>query len=88
MKPIKKLVAVTGKYTDRNGQEKSQYTTCGKLLARDDGSMCVKIDTIPVGFTGWLNCYDLDDRKQAPAQQAQPPQAPQQQPDLDDDIPF
>ena len=87
MKPIKNLVAVTGKYTDRNGQEKNQYTPCGKLLARDDGSMCVKIDSIPVGFTGWLNCYDLDDRKQeqkpAPAQQA-----PQQQPAFDDDIPF
>ena len=88
MKPIKKLVAVTGKYTDRNGQEKSQYTTCGKLLARDDGSMCVKIDTIPVGFTGWLNCYDLDDRKQS-QKPAPAHQAPQQQPDFDnEDLPF
>ena len=68
MKPVKKAVANVGKYTDRSGQEKNRYFTVGKLLQRDDGSHCLKLDAMPVGeFDGWINFYDLDeDRQQAP----------------------
>jgi len=65
MKAIKKAVANIGKYTDKNGQEKNQYLTVGKLLQREDGSMCLKLDSIPVNFTGWLSFYDLDENRQA-----------------------
>lgn len=87
MKKIKKAVATVGKYTDRNGQEKTRYLTVGGLFKREDGSACMKLDTVPVGpdFNGWINFYDLDDQEQKPQQ------APQQQPDpagIDDDIPF
>ena len=62
MKPIKKIVAVTGKYKDRQtGQEKNQYVRAGTLFQRDDGSLCIKLDSLPLGeFNGWLNCYELD----------------------------
>lgn len=78
MKRIKKAVATVGKYTDRNGQEKNRYLTVGGMFKRDDGSVCMKLDTVPVGpdFNGWISFYDLDDQQQAqqPAQQApQPP---------------
>lgn len=63
MKPIKKAVTTTGKYTDRSGNEKNQYLTIGKLLQRDDGSTCLKIDAIPVNFSGWVNFYDLDENR-------------------------
>lgn len=71
MKRIKKLVATVGKYTDNQGQEKNRYQTVGSMFKRDDGTFALKIDCIPVGeFNGWLGVYDLDERKQAPQQQA------------------
>ena len=92
MTPVKKIVANVGKYTDRNGQEKNRYVTCGKLLKRDDGSLCAKIDGLPVGgeWNGWLNFYDIDDT-QRPAQQAPAPVAqvaPAAGGFVDDDVPF
>jgi len=65
MRAIKKAVATIGKYTDKTGAEKNQYLTVGKLLEREDGSLCLKLDAIPVNFTGWLSFYDLDENRQA-----------------------
>ena len=73
MKQFKKVVATIGKYTDANGQEKNRYHTVGKAFIRDDKSVSIKVDAMPVGpeFSGWLNLYDLDeDRPQS--QPAQP----------------
>lgn len=85
MKQFKKVVATVGKYTDANGQEKNRYVTVGKAFVRDDKSVSIKVDAMPVGpeFSGWLNLYDLDDeqpRKAAPA--------PAMAPVTDDDLPF
>ena len=85
MKQFKKVVASNGKYTDANGQEKNRYITVGKAFLRDDKSVCIKLDSVPVGgeFNGWLNLYDLDeDRQQAPAA------APAPAAKADDDLPF
>lgn len=84
MKQFKKVVASNGKYTDANGNEKNRYITVGKAFLRDDKSVTIKIDAMPVGpeFNGWLNLYDLDeDRQQAPA----PAPAPKAD---DTDLPF
>ena len=93
MKRIKKAVATVGKYTDRNGHEKNQYMTVGTLMQRDDGSLCLKMDALPLGdFNGWLNFYDLDENRQQNNQQgmAQARQAAEPVPDNfpSDDIPF
>lgn len=62
MKKIKD--AVYGeKYTDRDGNEKTRYTNVGSLLERDDGSMTLKLESIPVGFNGWINFYDPKPRE-------------------------
>ena len=85
MKQWKKVVASNGKYTDAQGNEKNRYFTVGRAFIRDDKSITVKIDAMPVGneFSGWLNFYDLDeDRQQKPA--AQPVPAPAD----DTDLPF
>ena len=82
MKRIKKAVAVVGKYTNSNGEEKNQYATLGALFKRDDGSVCLKLDTVPVGeFNGWVNFYDFEERQQ---QAAPPPQDNFE----DSDLPF
>lgn len=86
-KAVKKLVTTTGKYINKQGEEKNSYHTMGKMLKRDDGSFYLKIDSMPVNFSGWVNIYDLDEERQAPA----PAPVPQQQPavvDYEDDIPF
>lgn len=85
MKQFKKIVAANGKYTDAAGQEKTRYVTVGKAFMRDDNSVTLKIDSMPVGgeWNGWLNLYDLDDGQQAkPAQAAPAPSVPET------DIPF
>lgn len=89
MKPIKKAVANVGKYTDRSGKEKNQYLTCGKLLQREDGSLCLKMDAVPVGWNGWLSFYDLDENRKEQAQEgiAQARQAAVPD-DFNDSIPF
>lgn len=95
MRAIKKAVANIGKYTDKNGQEKTQYLTVGKLLQRDDGSMCLKLDSIPVNFNGWLSFYDLDENRQAQNEQgmaqaraAAAPAPPQYDEFQDESLPF
>ena len=85
MKQFKKVVASNGKYTDANGNEKNRYITVGRAFLRDDKSVCIKLDSMPVGpeFNGWLNLYDLDeDRQQAPAP------APAPKAEVDSDLPF
>lgn len=46
------------KYTDREGNEKTRYVNMGALFQREDGSMTAKIESIPIGFTGWVNFYE------------------------------
>lgn len=66
MKPIKRAVATTGSYTDREGNEKKRYVNLGTLFEYDDGGMVLKLDSIPVGegFTGFINFYDIEDRQE------------------------
>lgn len=46
------------KYTDREGNEKTRFINVGKLFTRDDGSLTLKLDSVPVGFNGWINFYE------------------------------
>ena len=82
MQIIKNAVCVTGTY-EKNGETKKQYTRVGKLFKYDDGGVCLKMDSVPVNFDGWINFYDLDDQKPA-----QPQVAPAPTGVADDDIPF
>ncbi len=51
------------KYTDREGNEKTRYINIGALFTRDDGSLTAKIESIPVGFNGWVNFYEPKERE-------------------------
>lgn len=64
MKKIKNIVVITGVYTNKDGQEKKRYQTIGSLF-EDGENLKIKLDTIPLvdgGWTGWANCYELEDR--------------------------
>jgi hypothetical protein len=51
------LVAKAGTY-EKNGETKTRYHTCGIVLERADGSLSAKIESLPVGFDGWLNLWE------------------------------
>jgi len=65
------LVFSGEKYKDRNGDEKTRFVNVGAVFERDDGSLCAKLESIPVGFTGWLNLFEPREREQQPQQQRQ-----------------
>lgn len=96
MRPIKKLVAVTGTYTDRQtGQEKKQYVRIGTMFKDDEKDyVSLKIESMPVGdgWNGWVSVYDLDGQQAADKaglnEPAHPAPAPGPDAFEEDSIPF
>ena len=91
MKKTHDAVYAGEKYTDRDGNEKTRYLNVGALFQRDDGSQTMKLESLPIGFSGWINFYEPKDREQGaqqgrPARQQPAPQrqAPQQSAPMDD----
>lgn len=58
MKKTHDAVYAGEKYTDREGNEKTRFINIGALFTRDDGSMTMKLESLPVGFNGWVNFYE------------------------------
>lgn len=57
------------RYQDRNsGAEKKRYINIGALFTRDDGSMSLKLETIPVKFDGWISLYEPRQKDEQPRQ--------------------
>jgi hypothetical protein len=87
MAVLKEIVAIVGKYTDREGKEKNQYQNMGKLIETQGGKQMIKIDCIPIGFDGWAYLNDPRPRDEQP--QRQQAQSALQPDDTDGgDIPF
>ena len=85
MSKLYEITVVSGKYTNKDGQEKKRYQTIGSLF-EDGENLKIKLDTIPLvdgGWTGWANCYELEDR--APSRAEKPKSGID---DLPDDLPF
>ena len=68
------VVAVTGKYQDRDGNEKSRYMTIGAVIETRNGLM-LKLEANPVGWDGWAYLNEPKPRDG----QSQQRQAPRQQ---------
>ena len=70
MKAVKNIVATVGEYTDRDGNKKKRYQTCGVVFKDDDGRVSLKLDAVPVSpdWSGWFALYDRDP---APAARAE-----------------
>lgn len=67
------VTAITGKYTDRNGVEKSRYTRMGVVLETRNG-LALKIEAIPVGWDGFA--YLNEPRNDRPAKANATPSGP------------
>lgn len=61
------VAAITGKYTDRDGNEKSRYVTIGSVMDTKNGGLLLKIDAIPLNFDGFAYLQEPRERtEQAP----------------------
>lgn len=87
------VVAVTGKYTDQSGQEKSRYMNIGSILTTRNGGFMLKLESVPIGWDGWA--YLNEPKPRDPAQQRPAAAAPAPAParsgnfeDMNDDAPF
>lgn len=81
-------------------QGKTFWHKVGAAFAKDDGSLSIKLDSVPVGavqdpkgntvaWDGWLKCFPQDSsRSSAPASGGGGGKAPVKKGDLDDEIPF
>jgi hypothetical protein len=49
------LICKTGTYKDKNGDEKNRWSKVGVVMETKQGGLACKIETIPVGFDGWLS---------------------------------
>ena len=79
------VVAVTGKFTDAEGNEKNRYMTVGVILDTKNGFM-LKLEAVPTGWDGWayLNTpREKDGEKPAAAKKPV-----SRKPPAEDDIPF
>jgi len=65
-KVVYEVVAVTGKYTNRDGVEKSRYVKCGIILQGEKG-LSMKLESIPMVSDGWFQLYEPKPRSEQAA---------------------
>lgn len=58
------VVAITGKYQDRDGNDKNRYTNIGVVIETDKG-LSLKLEAVPVGWDGWAGLYEPKPREGA-----------------------
>jgi hypothetical protein len=89
------LVFPNEKYL-KDGVEKTKWLNCGIVLQKDDGSISVKINCLPINMQeGWFNVFaPREDDRQAQSQQSGFRGKPEEKESLTgadfekDDIPF
>lgn len=71
---VRRRNLVTGrKYTTTQGEEKTRWTTVGKIFQDDQGREYIKLDVVPLGWDGFASIFE----EQQPQQQYRQPQQAQ-----------
>lgn len=88
VKKIYDMVCTVGKYTDKQGNEKNETVTIGKMIVMDDGKFFSSVKSFPVSalWDGTIHYYEQKPKETAPVQQSAPPQNQSAPPE--DDLPF
>lgn len=81
-----KISAVSGKYTDKDGNEKSRYVDMGVVMETKNGPM-LKLEAFPINWDGWAYLNDPKAREDGEQTRQSRPQRAAQQP-ADDLPPF
>lgn len=77
-------VCKMGKYTTRDGAEKTRYHKVGVVFESDKG-LSLKVESLPVGFDGWISFYEPKPEQSQGKSAAKPAR---DSTGLEDDIPF
>lgn len=85
MAVIYKVAAITGKYTDNDGNEKNRYADLGVVVETKNGPM-LKLESVPVGWDGWA--YLNEPKEAQGVRKPQRPSKPAVDDFQDDDLPF
>jgi len=85
-----KYDVVHGENYEKNGEEKTRWTKCGVVLETRSGRLALKLEMIPVGFSGWFQLFDPNQDKDKKQSEQQGGQRQQGAPpvDFDADVPF
>ena len=79
-------------YTTRDGEEKKQWINVCRATQWDDGNISIELHAVPVGnwFDGKLMLFpeDRDGQKKPEGRAPRQRQAPSNDSDPDDDLPF
>jgi hypothetical protein len=78
MSKVYEITIVSGKYKNKDGQEKSRYQTIGSVIETKNGLM-LKLDMIPIVDGGWSGWGYLNEPKPKEEFKGLP---------ADDDLPF
>jgi hypothetical protein len=73
------------KYTDKDGKQRSNYVNMGRVIETKNGSLAMKLDSIPVGWDGWAY---LNTPREKDNQGVSGKQEPRDTFDPDSEIPF
>ena len=79
-KTMYEVVAIVGKYTNKDGQEKNRYQKIGSVVDTKSGPM-LKLDLMPITEEGWSGWAYLNEPKPKEGYQGLPK-------DEGDEIPF
>jgi hypothetical protein len=52
----------SSKYKDKQGNEKTRYTSVGAVFEGDKG-MSLKLESLPINFSGWISFYEPKERQ-------------------------
>lgn len=80
------IVAVTGTYTDKNGQEKKRYQTIGAIIDTRNGPM-IKMESVPLGWDGWAYMNEPKPRDVSPHQKPGESVPAKEYEDFNDELP-
>lgn len=61
------VAAVTGKYEDRDGKEKSRYVNIGSVMDTKNGGLLLKLDAIPLNWDGFAYLNEPREQGERPA---------------------
>jgi len=91
------LMVATGKYTGKDGTEKTSWLKVGRVMEKKAGGFVMKMDCIPTGvqdmegnnvaWDGWLQMFEPRPKDSQP-QQSAPQQSAEFVPDKMSDVPF
>ena len=83
-----KVAGTAGKYTDKDGNEKTRYVDMGVVMDTKNGPM-LKLEAIPTGWDGWAYLNEPKAREEGEQRQERPRRAAKPADDFpDSDIPF